>query len=321
MLRLILILWALTLPLVPMAQDLDGDTDHSGAIDGSRAEENLERTQPVILLNNCDDDDMDAVADNLDGARNGRQDRPDWEPIVIRRMADAPAFRVSLRASSVAGKYAVTGHGIRIIDRQGAEIIGPHAGTEYVLPRAELAGLAKGDLAFLAEGLKFSAEVRLDLMVDQEIADSLMLKVAPFLMLPHTQDAIRNFVVETSQPESVAFVQDFQAANANAGVTPVVVDEEDVWIEDEMQWGYTQTPRVTLPVVLHMHRQRELENEVAELLRPDIGYFKAFSYPANGNSLDYGGNLEVTPPTRAHPYGRVYYGGTPSVSSRANTYD
>ncbi len=321
MIRFILALWVAALPLVASAQDLDGDTDHTGTIEGSILEERLEDTQPVIILNNCDDDDSDEVPDNADGAMNGLEDARDWEPVVVREFISKPKQGVTLRIKR--GLFDRAGSaGVRILDRGGAEVIGPRAGAEYEFPREVLEQLARNDLVFHAEGLEFSAEANLELVVAGKVVDDLVLKTAPFLLLPHTQEAERNFVVETPLPDSAAYVQAFQAAAVSANVTPVVVDDLlDVWIEDEFQWGYTETPRVALPVVLHMHRQRELEDNVEQLLGPDVGYFKAFSYPADHNALDYGGNLEVSPPTPQFPFGRIYYGGTPSVNTRVDTFE
>jgi protein-arginine deiminase len=98
-----------------------------------------------------------------------------------------------------------------------------------------------------------------------------------------------------------------------------VLSSVDQWIEDELQWGYTETPRCRLHVALHMHRQRPLAWHVRGLLAPGVGYFRAFDYSKFlGSSLNYGGNLEVTPPTTAYPFGRVYFGSTPGHFTNEN---
>ncbi|MEM7457715.1 MAG: protein-arginine deiminase family protein, partial [Planctomycetota bacterium] len=59
-----------------------------------------------------------------------------------------------------------------------------------------------------------------------------------------------------------------------------------------------------------------LAGDVLDMLKEDVGYFTAFDYPPVSSTLDIGGNLEVTPPTDEHPFGRVYYGSDESTDTR-----
>jgi protein-arginine deiminase len=303
-----------------LAVDLDGDTDHSGRIDGSADEEAAESHRPVLLLANCDDDDRNGVADHQDRRVNGAGDLEDLEPVVLRRLEGARDLdvRLRLRLSKAAP--------VRVFGPSGDEILGPLAGGSYALTEADRERLEAGDLTFLIEGLRFGEEAVLTARVakrDASLApasDRLTLKVAPFVSLPHSQEALDAFVVRTFSVPSREFVSDFRAACRRSEVAPHVENSFDVWMQDEMQWGYTQTARATLPVVLHMHRQRPLQAYVRSLLAPDVGYFRAFDYPAEANSLDYGGNLEVTPPVEGFPLGRIYLGGTPSQDTAVDTF-
>ena len=87
----IALLAGVAVPLAALSNplDLDGDTDRTGAIEGTSGEEASEERASVIVLNNCDDDDEDGRADNRDIRLNGERDQDDLEPILLRR-AGAP---------------------------------------------------------------------------------------------------------------------------------------------------------------------------------------------------------------------------------------
>ncbi|CAJ0947064.1 unnamed protein product [Ranitomeya imitator] len=88
----------------------------------------------------------------------------------------------------------------------------------------------------------------------------------------------------------------------------------DQWIQDEMEFGYTEAPHKRFPVVLDSPRNRGLKNfPVSEVLGPDFGYVTR--EPGNRNTvntLDSFGNLEVSPPVTAggksYPLGRILIG-------------
>jgi protein-arginine deiminase len=300
------------------AIDLDGDTDRTGVIEGSQGEEDSEADWTVLVLVNCDDDDRDGLPDHLDAVQNGGADRDDLEPVILRRLPGAEALRIhlSLRAAGQGGTEAV-----RVFADEGFEILGPTVGDEHVLSPAELARLSAGDLTFFVEGLRFASTAILEARIAGGGSDRLRLEVAPFVLLPHGEPALESFVARRPSVASHEFVRAFRGACRRIDLASRVARSLDVWMQDEMQWGYSETPRQSLPMVLHMHRGRPLEAYVRGLLAPGVGYFSAFAYPAQRNSLDYGGNLEVTPATQAHPLGRVYYGGRPSADTALDTYD
>jgi protein-arginine deiminase len=119
-------------------------------------------------------------------------------------------------------------------------------------------------------------------------------------------------VVNLGHAASGEYVSSFRRACQDAGrlAVHVVENPRDPWIQDELQWGYTYTPRAGMHVALHTPRARELERNIPALLAPEVGYLRPFSSPeANSDSLDYGGNIEVSPRSGRQPFGRVYYGG------------
>lgn len=326
---LVLSFWAN--PLQGQTIDLDGDTDRSGVVDGSTAEESLENSESVIVVNNCDRDNTAATAgeakpDNTDDVINGPEDRKDLEPLIIRKIAGPPSGQVSVRLKAHSTDDVEEKKRIRIFKSDGSQIIGPTTSTTYNLTADDVTSLQAGDVTLLVEGLAFGTSVKVAVFLDETEQDSLIVEVAPFLLTPHSQNAVKNYVVNTGSLASSKYVTAFKDACTTAGVTAVVLSSPDVWIEDEMSWGYTETPRIKMPVALHLFRLRPLKSKVRELLGPDVGYATVFDYgpdpgPGGGpDSIHYGGNLEVTPPTAQHPFGRVYYGSIKSVNDPANTY-
>jgi protein-arginine deiminase len=324
-LRPVVLLSALltALPAAPGAAadaaiDLDGDTDRTAVIEGSLDEEAAEASRSVLVLVNCDDDDRDGLPDQLDSVANGAADRDDLEPVVLRRLPGAENLRVRLRLSDPArrGEWAV-----RVLAAEGFEILGPTVGGEYALSPAELTRLSAGDLTLFIEGLRFASTATLEVRVAGRGKDRLRLEVAPFLLLPHTEAALESFVVRSPSAASGEFARAFRSACRRLDLGSRVAHSVDVWMRDEMQWGYSETPRQRLPMVLQMHRGRPLRAFVRELLAPGVGYFSAFRYPVEKNALDYGGNLEVTPATPGYPLGRVYFGGRPSRNTALDAYD
>ena len=72
----------------------------------------------------------------------------------------------------------------------------------------------------------------------------------------------------------------------------------DPWLQDEFEIGYAHAPHAHMPVVLHNPRKRQLAPFVeSELPTVDIGLFNGVSTDAS--SINYGGNLEVSPPVAA----------------------
>lgn len=303
----------------------------------------------AIVLNNCDDSDGDGYPDNSDEYLIGEKDRQQLTPLRIQSPKAPLQGPVVLRLRNEQPDAMEPSEKIRVFraraepsldSTQGLRypsVLGGRRGTEYALDKDDLAKLEKEDLALYVEGLQFGVSAKLALFSGDTQQDEITLEVAPFLLIPHTQPPVGSMVVKVDPSrwprfqDSPRYVADFVAAsdrarqssrNTPATFQPEVlkVEHRDVWIEDELQWGYTQTPRATIPVALHMHRQRELRSQVRNLLAAGVGYFTAFNYSlavnaadgSAGDSIDYGGNLEVTPPTEKWPFGRVYYGGRQS---------
>uniref|UniRef100_A0AAX7VXM0 Protein-arginine deiminase n=1 Tax=Astatotilapia calliptera TaxID=8154 RepID=A0AAX7VXM0_ASTCA len=91
------------------------------------------------------------------------------------------------------------------------------------------------------------------------------------------------------------------------------VNRGDRWMQDELEFGYIDSPHHRFPVVLDSPRDGELANfPYDELLGPDFGYVTRVALDEHVSSLDSFGNLEVSPPVtvngKKYPLGRIIIG-------------
>ena len=88
---------------------------------------------------------------------------------------------------------------------------------------------------------------------------------------------------------------DTQDLGGGASIRKVMADQ---WVQDEFELGYTAAPHATMHVALHNPRRglaRELGKFVdTELPGENLGLFSPF--PTMSDSVDFGGNLECSPP-------------------------
>jgi protein-arginine deiminase len=278
----------------------------------------------VLVLNNCDASDGGSEPDNADERINGPEDRKQLTPVRLRSPHRAVKGPTSLRLVNVrasADDDLGATEKVRVFDGDGRAVLGPGRPASYDLS-AEVERLATEDLTFYVEGCQFGVGVRLELHHPGG-TEALPLEVAPFILVPHTRPVRRNMVSATGWNDD--YVKAFSRACREAGVQPFPVAHHDPWIEDELQWGYTRTPRGRLDVALHMYRSSDLADhptlgrEVKRLVLGaafHAGYFEVLGFKeydpqgwrTRAPSEHYGGNLEVTPPVAGHPFGRVYFG-------------
>jgi len=150
-------------------------------------------------------------------------------------------------------------------------------------------------------------------------AKKIIFRVAPWIMTPNTQRALKVFtvkVVNDNATENSKFLEGLKAACDEAHVPLHIIDgtqyHADRWIQDEIEFGYCQTPSHTIPVVFDSPRDRGLDDFAEnELLGADFGHFSTGNVIQN--SLDSMGNLEVSPPVvvkgKEYPFGRIVFGG------------
>ncbi|MFN0168397.1 MAG: protein-arginine deiminase family protein [Bryobacteraceae bacterium] len=232
--------------------DLDADTDHTGAVEHSAAEEELEDKdgeEGLIVLPNWDDDDPpdtkgygvpDCLTENrfsriafadrrdrFDNEINGEKDREeDLQLLTLRRtLRLPPGVRIVLRVS------AADAEKVRVFDEKDRPVIVPAAAAEFVehkkgTPHNEhevpnLEGPENESLDYRVEGILPGARLRIELVALEEGReagrDVVRVRVAPFLLLPN------------ERPVSQALAADFRSLppSFRLVVLPGLTVEED----------------------------------------------------------------------------------------------
>ncbi|NWZ85329.1 PADI1 deiminase, partial [Poecile atricapillus] len=150
--------------------------------------------------------------------------------------------------------------------------------------------------------------------------DTVVFRVAPWIMTPNTQQPLEVFVCSIKQgsDSNEAFLEGLRALLRKASCKLTVCSEQDTrsdrWIQDEMEFGYIQAPHKTFPVVFDSPRDLGLKDfPIRSILGPDFGYV-ARQAPEGASSLDSFGNLEVSPPVtvagKEYPLGRILIGSS-----------
>ncbi|NXB19760.1 PADI2 deiminase, partial [Rhagologus leucostigma] len=146
--------------------------------------------------------------------------------------------------------------------------------------------------------------------------DTVVFRVAPWIMTPNTQQPLEVFVCSVDNNEGFVAAVGALAEEARCPLTvcPAPENRQDRWIQDELEFGYIQAPHKTFPVVFDSPRDRGLKDfPVRSILGPDFGYV-ARQAPEGASSLDSFGNLEVSPPVtvrgKEYPLGRILIGSS-----------
>lgn len=146
--------------------------------------------------------------------------------------------------------------------------------------------------------------------------DTVVLRVAPWIMTPNTAAPLEVFVCGVDENEGFVAAVAALAERAQCPLTvcPPPQNRQDRWIQDELEFGYVQAPHKTFPVVFDSPRDRGLKDfPIRSILGPDFGYV-ARQAPEGASSLDSFGNLEVSPPVtvrgKEYPLGRILIGSS-----------
>ncbi|MBE9050068.1 protein-arginine deiminase [Nostocales cyanobacterium LEGE 11386] len=206
------------------------------------------------------------------------------------------------------------------LDKGGYELIGPGKTKTKIRDTDQ-------DIILAIEGLSYPdfdfdgmVEITLNLVKNGEeiYSDRVVFRVAPWMMTPNTLSPITVFVSRLSNGVNADFIEDLRkvVGKANAQLDPVPFEfhQDDPWMRDEIEIGYTQAPGRSIHVVLDSPRDRGLDHFAKrKLLGSDFGYvIRKSRHPAT--KLDSFGNLEVSPPVTVkgvhYPFGRLIFGGT-----------
>ncbi|XP_029947285.1 protein-arginine deiminase type-2 [Salarias fasciatus] len=145
--------------------------------------------------------------------------------------------------------------------------------------------------------------------------DKVVLRIAPWIMTPNTLTPKEVFVCSTT--DNYTFLKEIRSFVAKSGhnlkICHEYMNRGDRWMQDEVEFGYIDSPHQRFPVVLDSPRDRGLVDFPYEkLLGPDFGYVTKKAQKEDVNSLDSFGNLEVSPPVtvngKKYPLGRIIIG-------------
>uniref|UniRef100_A0A8D2LD32 protein-arginine deiminase n=1 Tax=Varanus komodoensis TaxID=61221 RepID=A0A8D2LD32_VARKO len=144
--------------------------------------------------------------------------------------------------------------------------------------------------------------------------DTVVFRVAPWIMTPNTMKPLELFVLTVKSKQSVRqsyrihfYILPF-SWNGNA-------DAMDFHQQDEIEFGYVQAPHKSFPVVFDSPRNRGLkEFPFKKILGPDFGYVTREPRDGYVSGLDSFGNLDVSPPVtvkgKQYPLGRILIGSS-----------
>ncbi|BAY20542.1 protein-arginine deiminase [Calothrix sp. NIES-2100] len=305
---------------------LDVDADRDGTI-----EENNPHKRDwqwginghgAILLVNSDRDLVDADGED-DGQENyirGMLDLKDFSFMIVRKVGfrNLPAgYELYLSVNRETAKR------IRIydeLDRYGYELIGPGITKAKIRDTDRDIILAIEALSYPDVDFDGIVEISLNLAKDGETvySDRVVFRVAPWIMTPNTLSPITVYVSRLSDGFNAEFIEELRKvvglANAQLDIVPYEFHQDDPWMQDEIEIGYTQAPGHLMHVVFDSPRDRGLiDFPKRQLLGIDFGYVTRKSrYEVT--KLDSFGNLEVSPPVTVkgvhYPFGRLIFGGT-----------
>uniref|UniRef100_A0A8C9FFB5 Protein-arginine deiminase n=1 Tax=Pavo cristatus TaxID=9049 RepID=A0A8C9FFB5_PAVCR len=316
---------------------LDVDADRDGVVEKNNPNKASWTWGPeghgAILLVTCDRDSPLSPAPDCDDERVfSKEDLLDMSRMVLRIEGPQHLPR---------GYEIVLYVHVSDADKVGVfHMQNPFFGQHYVhvLGRRKLCHIVQytggaAELEFFVEGLQFPDETFPGLISIHGIplspifTDTVVFRVAPWIMMPNTLAPENVFVC--SVKDNYLYIKEIKNLVNKAGCDLKVcfgyINRGDRWMQDEIEFGYTQAPHKSFAVVLDSPQDTGLEQfPIKELLGPDFGYvrreplFKAIS------SLDSFGNLEVSPPVTAagkeYPLGRILIGSSfPTPAGRRMT--
>ncbi|KAJ4927288.1 hypothetical protein JOQ06_015022 [Pogonophryne albipinna] len=191
------------------------------------------------------------------------------------------------------------------------------------------------EMKFYVEGLRypdrdFDGLISINLSLLEPISDGLpetpiftdtaVFRVAPWIMTPNTLQPVEVFVCCTS--DNYQFLKGMRNLVTKSGsklkICHEYMNRGDRWMQfdkismsnyqDELEFGYIDSPHHRFPVVLDSPRDRGLKDFPYDaLLGPDFGYVTRVAQREDVSSLDSFGNLEVSPPVTVN--GKNYHLG------------
>uniref|UniRef100_A0AAZ3PCH1 protein-arginine deiminase n=1 Tax=Oncorhynchus tshawytscha TaxID=74940 RepID=A0AAZ3PCH1_ONCTS len=329
-----------TRPLCLVEISLDVDADRDGQVERNNPNKGSWMWGPnghgAILLVNCDSEHTYGKRRDSECAEVTRvSDLKDMSPMVLRTSGPA----------KLPEGYKLTMH-ISQGDAESVRVFRTRS-TDYplVLGSEDLSKEVpylggNAEMNFYVEGLRFPDKdfeglisISLSLLEPSSpgfpetpiFTDRVVFRVAPWIMTPNTLNPVEVFVCRQlflciwlpSTSDNYQFLKGMRRLVENSGYKLKVCHEYmnrgDRWMQDEIEFGYIDSPHQRFPVVLDSPRDGELQDFPYDvLLGPDFGYVTRTAYNVEVSSLDSFGNLEVSPPVivngKIYPLGRIIIG-------------
>uniref|UniRef100_A0A7M4FJ05 protein-arginine deiminase n=1 Tax=Crocodylus porosus TaxID=8502 RepID=A0A7M4FJ05_CROPO len=314
---------------------LEADTTRSGTVQKKVTDKRNWTWGPggqgAVLLVNCDKDDPTSkTMDNKDQRVQTYKDLRDMSLMVLRTRGPGAVFANHKLVLHVSGSDADK-VGVFYAHSEYSAFLGlplprnerPNEHTFYVeglaFPDADFSGLVSLHATMLDTSLKSLPETPI-------FTDTVVFRVAPWIMTPNTLQPLEIYVCSFS--DNTDFVEAIsnlaQKTRCKLTICPELENQNDSWIQDEMEFGYVQAPHKTFPVVFDSPRNGGLKGFPKSILGPDFGYVTREPLRKGISSLDSFGNLEVSPPVKVkgkeYPLGRILIGSSfPRVGGRRMT--
>ncbi|CAL8340906.1 unnamed protein product [Merluccius merluccius] len=330
------------LHLTAIEVSLDVDADRDGRVEKNNPDKGSWTWGPqghgAILLVNCDSDHSYLKKpDNERSQITTVSDLKDMSVMMVRTTGPAKlpdGYKLALHLSQGDGEK------VRVFRSRAGELH-PRVLDHEVLSNEVpyLGGVA--ELKLYVEGLRFPdkdfdglVKIHLSLLepVGQGIpetpifTDTVVFMMAPWIMTPNTLKPIEVYVCSVA--DNYPFLKGITHLVRSNGYKLKICYEYknrgDRWMQDELEFGYIDSPHQQFPVVLDSPRDRGLKDfPYEELLGKDFGYVTRLPEYEEVGSLDSFGNLEVSPPVtvngKKYPLGRIIIGvAFPTTSNGRN---
>ncbi|XP_036601068.1 protein-arginine deiminase type-4-like [Trichosurus vulpecula] len=285
--------------------------------------------QGAVLLVNCDKDSPKSSTVDAELETTNYKDLKDMSPMILSTQTPKNFFarhELILHVSKFEmDKVRVFQADRKKLPTKYKMVLGPHM-PSHVLEVIDghqentfyVEGLAFPDLDF--SGLVSFTVSLMDisnLPVPEALLfqDTVVFRVAPWIMTPNTQAPQEVYVCRIYDNENfVESVTDLaKKAKCKLTICPEEENMDDIWMQDEIEFGYIQAPHKIFPVVFDSPRNRGLKDFPIRTIRgPDFGYVTREASNEFTTGLDSFGNLEVSPPVtvgdKKYPLGRILIG-------------
>uniref|UniRef100_A0A8C7J2T1 protein-arginine deiminase n=1 Tax=Oncorhynchus kisutch TaxID=8019 RepID=A0A8C7J2T1_ONCKI len=310
---------------------LDVDADRDGQVERNNPNKGSWMWGPnghgAILLVNCDSEHTYGKRRDSDICE--MSDLKDMSPMVLRTSGPAKlpeGYKLTMHISQGDAES------VRVFRTRSTSFVKDYPlvlGSEDLSKEVPYLG-GNAEMNFYVEGLRFPDKdfeglisISLSLLEPSSpgfpetpiFTDRVVFRVAPWIMTPNTLNPVEVFVCSTS--DNYQFLKGMRRLVENSGYKLKVCHEYmnrgDRWMQDEIEFGYIDSPHQRFPVVLDSPRDGELQDFPYDvLLGPDFGYVTRTAYNVEVSSLDSFGNLEVSPPVivngKIYPLGRIIIG-------------